>query len=149
MVTPNVGFHSTKEEYPTVVDNIFTFVCAKPMIVQSKEIKRVPTDVTLQIEPGFILTIFTEPGMSERAGEVFPGPYVLDSSLPKKILEIPIQNHAGSPLHLMEGQIIAKGYLTQVAEVQIKEIEPVQDGRRQMKRTTPQKKNTDVKFEVK
>jgi dUTPase len=119
------------------------------MIVQSKEIKRVLTDITLEIEPGFVLTIFTEPGMAEKAAQVFPGPYVLDSSVPKKVLEIPLQNLAGSPLHLMEGQVIAKGYLTQVAEVQIKEIEPVQDGRQKMKRTTPQKKNTDVKFEVK
>lgn len=149
MVTPNVGFNDKHGYPPKLEDNIFTFVCAKPMIIQSKEIKRVPTDITLEIEPGYILTIFTETGMSEKAAEVFPGPHVLDDSTPKKVLEIPIQNHGGSPLHLMEGQIIAKGYLTQVAEVQIKEIEPVQDGRQKMKRTTPQKKNTDVKFEVK
>jgi dUTPase len=149
MIAPNVGFHSKKDEYPTMVDNIFVFSCAKPSIVQSKEIKRVPTDVTLEIEPGYILTIFTDAGMAEKASQVFPGPYVLDSTAPKKILEIPIQNQAGSPLHIMEGQVIAKGYLTQVAEVQIKEIEPVASGRQKMKRTQPQKKNTDIKFEVK
>jgi dUTPase len=149
MVTSNVGFNDKHGYPPKLEDNIFTFVCAKPMIIQSKEIKRVLTDVTLEIEPGFILTVFTEAGISEKAAQVFPGPYVLDSSTPKKVLEIPVQNLAGSPLHLMEGQIIAKGYLTQVAEVQIKEIEPVQGGRQKMERTTPQKKNTDVKFEVK
>lgn len=144
----NVGFHSKKGTPPKVEDNIFTFECAKPSVIQSKEIKRVQTDITLEIEPGFILTIFTETGIAEKAGQVFPGPYILDSTSPKKILEIPIQNLAGSPLHLMEGQIIAKGYLTQVSEVQIREIEPNQE-RQPMKRTQPQKKNTDIKFEVK
>jgi dUTPase len=136
----NVGFHSKKGIPPKVEDNIFIFECAKPMVVQ--------TDVTLEIEPGYILTIFTETGLAEKAAEVFPGPYVLDSTTPKKLLEIPVQNHAGGPLHLMEGQVIAKGYLTQVAEVQIKEIEPKAE-RAPMKRTQPQKKNTDIKFEVK
>jgi dUTPase len=144
----NVGFHSKKGIPPKVEDNIFIFECAKPMVVQSKEIKRIQTDVTLEIEPGYILTIFTETGLAEKAAEVFPGPYVLDSTTPKKLLEIPVQNHAGGPLHLMEGQVIAKGYLTQVAEVQIKEIEPKAE-RAPMKRTQPQKKNTDIKFEVK
>lgn len=148
MITPNVGFHSKKDKHPTVIDNIFVFSCAKPTVIQSSEIKRVQTNITLEIEPGYVLTIFTEPGLYEKAAEVFPGPYVLDSSTPKKVLEIPIRNVAGSPLHLMDGQVIAKGYLTQVAEVQIKEIEP-QAERTQMKRTQPQKKNTDIKFEVK
>jgi dUTPase len=144
----NVGFHSKKGNPPRVEDNIFIFECAKPIIIQSKEIKRVPTDLTLEIEPGYVLTIFTETGLSEKAAEVFPGPYVLDSTTPKKLLEIPVYNHAGSPLHVMEGQVIAKGYLTQVSEVQITEIEP-QAERTPMKRTQPQKKNTDIKFEVK
>jgi dUTPase len=145
----NLGFHNKKGDPPRVEDNILTFECAKPMIVQSNEIKRVLTDVTLDIEPGYILTIFTEPGLYERAAEVFPGPYVLDSSSPNKVLEIPIRNHAGSPLHLMDGQVIAKGYLTQVAEVQIREIEPEQEERRPMQRTQPAKKNPDIKFEIK
>lgn len=145
----NVGFYNQKGSPAEIEGNIFTFKCAKPMVVQSSEIKRVQTDITLEIEPGFVLTIFTEPGLYEKAAEVFPGPFVLDSSVPKRVLEIPIQNHSGSPLHLMEGQILAKGYLTQVAEVRIKEIGPVETGRQQMKRTQPQKKNTDIKFEVK
>jgi dUTPase len=144
----NVGFYSNKGTAPKVEDNIFTFECAKPVVIQSKEIKRVQTDLTLEIEPGYILTIFTESGLFEKAAEVFPGPYVLDSTTPKKLLEIPVYNHAGSPLHVMEGQVIAKGYLTQVAKVQIKEIEP-QAVRTPMTRTQPQKKNTDIKFEVK
>lgn len=144
----NVGFHSKKGTPPKVEDNIFTFECAKPMVIQSKEIKRVQTDVTLEIEPGYILTIFTEPGLAEKAAEVFPGPFVLDSTTPKKLLEIPVQNHGGSPIHLMEGQVIAKGYLTQVAEIKIKGVEPQQQAQ-PMKRTRPQKKNTDIKFEVK
>ncbi len=144
----NVGFYSKKGTPPKVEDNIFTFECAKPMVVQSSEIKRIQTDVTLEIAPGYILTIFTEPGLYEKAAEVFPGPYVLNSSTPKQLLEIPVRNAGGSPLHLMEGQVIAKGYLTQVAKVEIREIEP-QAERTPMKRTQPQKKNTDIKFEVK
>ncbi len=144
----NVGFHSKKGTPPKVEDNIFTFECARPMVIQSSEIKRVQIDVTLEIAPGYILTIFTEPGLYEKAAEVFPGPYVLNSSTPKQLLEIPVRNAAGSPLHLMEGQVIAKGYLTQVAKVEIREIEP-QAERTPMKRTQPQKKNTDIKFEVK
>ncbi len=144
----NIGFHNKKGIPLKVEDNIFTFECAKPMVIQPSEIKRVQTDITLEIEPGYVLTIFTESGLYEKAAEVFPGPYILDSSAPKKILEIPVRNAAGSPLHLMEGQVIAKGYLTQVAKVQIKEIEP-QAARTPMKRTQPQKKNTDIKFEVK
>ena len=144
----NVGFHSKKGTPPKVEDDIFSFSCAKPMIIQSSEIKRIQTDVTLEIEPGYVLTIFTEAGLYEKAAEVFPGPYVLDSTTTKQILEIPVRNSAGSPLHLMEGQVIAKGYLTQVAKVEIKEIEPKAE-RTQMKRTQPQKKNTDIKFEVK
>ena len=118
------------------------------MVVQASEIKRIQTDITLEIEPGYILTIFTEAGLYEKAAEVFPGPYILDSSTPKRLLEIPVRNAAGSPLHLMDGQVIAKGYLTQIAEVQIKEIEP-KAVREPMRRTQPQKKNTDIKFEVK
>lgn len=144
----NVGFHNNKGTPPKVEDNIFTFECAKPIVIQSKEIKRVQTDLTFEIAPGYVLTIFTESGLFEKAAEVFPGPYILDSTTSKKLLEIPIYNHAGSPLHLMEGQVVAKGYLTQVAEVKIKEIEPKAE-RTPMKRTQPQKKNTDIKFEVK
>jgi dUTPase len=145
----NVGFNDKHGYPPKLEDNIFTFVCAKPMIVQPSEIKRVPTDVSLEIAEGYVLTLYTPSSLFEHAAEIFPGPYVLDSTADKRILEVPIRNVAGSALHLMEGQVIAKGYLTQVAEVSIKEIEPVQDGRQKMKRTTPQKKNTDVKFEVK
>ena len=145
----NIGFYSQSGDAPEIEDNIFTFKCAKAMIIQSSEIKRISTNITLEIDPGFVLTIFTESGLYEKAAGVFPGSLVLDSSVPKKVLEIPIQNHSRSPLHLMEGQIIAKGYLTQVAEVRIKEIEPVETGRKPMKRTLPQKRNTNIKFEVK
>lgn len=145
----NLGFHSKKGGEPKVEDNILTFECAKPMIVQHNEIKRIPTDITLEIEPGYILTIFTESGLYEKAAEVFPGPYVLDSATPVKLLEIPVRNHAGSPLHIMDGQVIAKGYLTQVSEVQIREIEPVTEERHPMKRTRPAPKNPDIKFEIK
>ena len=101
MITPNVGFHSKKDTYPTVIDNIFIFSCAKPMIIQASEIKRVQTDITLEIEPGYVLTIFTETGLFEKAAAVFPGPYVLDSSTPKQLLALPVRHSAGSPLHLM------------------------------------------------
>ncbi len=145
----NVGFHNKKGTPPEIEDNIFTFSCAKPVIIQSSEIKRVLTDVTLEIDPGFVLTIVSASNIYEKAAEIFPGPFVLDHKTPKKVLEIPIRNHAGAPLHLMEGEIIGRGYLTQIAEVQIKEIEPIETGRQKMKRSQPQKKNTDIKFEVK
>lgn len=145
----NLGIYNQKGDPAEIEDNIITFKCSKPSVIQSSEIKRVVTDLTLEVEPGFVLTIFTEPGLYEKAAEVFPGPFVLDSSTPKRVLEIPIRNHSGSPLHIMDGQIIAKGYLTQVAEVQVKEIEPVGTERKPMKRTQPQKRNTDIKFEVK
>lgn len=144
-----LGFHNKKGNPPKVEDNIFTFECAKPIVVQSQEIKRVLTDVTLEIDPGYVLTIFTAPNLYEQAAEVFPGPYVLDSSTPVKLLEIPIRNHAGSPLHLMDSQVLAKGYLTQVAEAQIREIEPEKEERRPMQRTQPTRKNPDIKFEIK
>lgn len=145
----NVGYHHRKGSPVEMENNIFTFSCSKPEVIQSSEIKKIQTDITLEVAQGYVLTIFTASNLFEQAAEVFPGPYVLDSNTPKKILEIPVRNHARNPLHLMEGTVIARGYLTQVAEVVIREIEPMGEGRQKMKRTVPQKKNSNIKFEVK
>jgi len=142
----NVGFHNKKGVEAPIEDNIFTFVCAKPVIIQSSEIKKIPTDITLEIEPGYVLTIFSTPSIYEKAAEVFPGTLVIDGTVPRQILEIPVKNHAGNPLHLMEGAVIARGYLTQVAKVEIEEIEPVSD--KKPVRTTPIRKGSKIKFEV-
>ena len=144
----NIGFNSETGSPAVIEDNIFTFSCAKPIIVQPSEIKKVQTGITLQVEPGFVLNIVSAPSIYEHAAEVFPGPYVLDSSVPKKSLEIPIRNHGRNPLHLMIGSVIARGYLTKIAEISIKEIGPVESKKRTMERTRPSKKNTDIKFEV-
>jgi dUTPase len=145
----NVGFHSKKDAEPEIEDNIFTFSCAKPIIIQPSEIKKVQTDITLEIDPGFILNIISAPNIYNQAAEVFPGPYVIDQKTPKSILEIPIRNHGRDPLHLMEGSVIARGYLTQVAEIHIKKIEPVTKTRNPVKRGQPSRKGRAVKFEVK
>ena len=144
----NIGVYSKKNIDLKIDDNIITFTCSKPMVIQSSEIKRVQTDIMLEIESGFILTIFTEPSIYEMAAEVFPGPYILDSGSPKKMLEIPIRNNAGSPLHLLENAVIARGYLTEISKVSVKEIEPVQETKSSRKKSTPAKRNTDIKFEV-
>lgn len=143
----NVGYYNKKGTEAVIKDNIFTFSCSKPVIIQSSEIKKIQTGVTLDIESGYVLTIVSDPNIYNRAAEVFPGPYVIDNNSPKSVLEIPVRNHAGSPLHLMEGAVIARGYLTQIAEINIKEIEPEPEVK-PMRKSTPIKKGSKIKFEV-
>ncbi len=143
----NVGFHNKKGSPAEIEDNIFTFSCAKPVIIQSAEIEKVSTGITLEIDAGYVLNIVSAPNIYEKSAEVFPGPYVIYSGAPKGVLEIPVRNHARVPLHLMEGSVVAHGYLTQVADVHIKEIEQPNTKRTQ-KKTTPAKRGGSIKFEV-
>jgi dUTPase len=144
----NIGFHNKREVPANIENNVLIFSCAKPIIIQPSEIRKVQTDITLRVEPGFVLNIISDPNIYSRDAEVFPGTFVLDSSAPEGLLEIPIRNHGKTPLNLMDGALVARGYLSRIVEISIEEITPIGPEKRRRGRIRPAQNTTNVKFEV-
>jgi len=128
-------------------DHILNFPCLQPTIIQPGEIKKVPTGITLKIEKGNILTIYTPSELWQIAAEVFPAVLILDHSAPETPLEIPVRNSGRNQLNLLAGQTVACGIGSKITSIQIQEFEPVSK-KTSVVTNRPQKKNPDVKFEI-
>lgn len=128
-------------------DHILNFTCIQPMIIQPGEIKKVPTGITLKIEKGSILTIYTPSELWQIAAEVFPAVLILDHSAPEIPLEIPVRNSSRNQLNLLSGHTVACGIVSKITSIQIQEFEPVSK-KPSVVENRPPKKNPDVKFEI-
>jgi dUTPase len=132
----------------TVDDNILTFFCERPIVVQPVEIQKVKVAAALQIVKGAVLNISTSKELAERAAEIFPAMIVLDHTFEGELL-IPVRNNGRNPLHLMGGQVIARGYLIKVQKIEPHRFELLSEADRIKAKTKPQKKNPNFQFEVK
>lgn len=129
-----------------VQDNLLTFGCVEPVVIQTTEIQKVKVGMSFQIEKGYVLNISTCPGLYEQAGEVFPALITLDHTHAGELM-IPVRNNGRNPLNLMRGVVIAQAYVSKVEEVEMEEFEADTPSTK-MPRTKPQKKNTGPSFEI-
>lgn len=139
---------SSKEEAHGVAvqDNLLTFSCTQPSIIQSAEIQKVKVGMSFQIEKGYVLNISTWPGLYEQAGEVFPALIVLDHTHTGELM-IPVRNNGRNPLNLMPGVVIAQAYVSKVEKLEMEEV-AAETPSTKMSKTRPQKKNAGPKFEI-
>lgn len=129
-------------------DGVLIFLAAKPIIIQSSEIMKVQTGLSVRVPLGYVLNISTAPPLSVKAGELFPGLMAISPSEEEVELNLPVRNSGRNVLNIMAGQTVAIGHVLKTEEVIIKDFEPrdwklVSDGE-----SKPQKKNPNIKFEI-
>lgn len=130
-------------------DGVISLLCSQPTVIQPGEIKKVQTGLTLKITEGYAFTLYTAPLLWQKAAEIFPAVLVLDHSAPETPLEIPVRNSGRSQLNLLTGQTLALGILVKVENVELEEFTPSPTTDPADKVSRPQKRNTDVRFEIK
>lgn len=146
-----IDFHNVNKEGiigATLVDGKIIFSAVRPIVIQSSEIMKVQTDLVIRVEKGFVLNISTHPDLAQKGAELFPGLITVDSSANSKPLEFPVKNNGRSALNLMRQGIIAVGYSSKVQKIEIGEFQPELEPSSKDSRSTPQRKNPNIKFEV-
>lgn len=132
-----------KAALPAVENNILIFNSASPVILQSTEIKRVKTGLIVKIEENYSLQIGIHPALQDKDISVFPGVLIIDSSHTGELL-IPLQNHGRGQVNLLPNEIIARGILTKIEEIEIVEL-ALEEPKSSKEQTKPQKKNIEFK----
>lgn len=137
-----LGFRTlnNKAALPEVENNILTFRSAAPVILQAAEIKRVRTGLVVQVEENYSLQIEIHP---ELQAKEISGALVVDSSHAGELL-IPLQNNGRGQVNLLPGELIARGVVTKIEEIEIVELAP-EDPKPSKGRTRPQKKGIEFK----
>lgn len=134
-----------------VEERTIYFSAIQPQVIQPSEIMRVPVNVVIKIaDDNGILEIKTHPKLSDRVGELFPAIICIDNKSPEVPVEIPIRNCGRNPIHLMAREPIAIGHLLTTEPIEPEDFHyepPKKKGPTQ--RSAPQKRNQNVRFEVK
>lgn len=130
-------------------DEVIPLLCSQPTVVQPGEIKKVQTGITLKVEAGYALTIYTAPFLWQKAAEIFPAVLVLDHSAPEVPLELPVRNSGRSQLNLLVGQTLAIGIVVKTEPIELEEFTPAPTTTSSGKVSRPPKRNPDVRFEIK
>lgn len=137
------GFSGEEQE------GVITLRCSQPSIIQPGEIKKVQTGITLKVEKGYALTVYTAPFLWDKAAEIFPAVLVIDHAAPETPLQLPIRNAGRSQLNLLVGQVLAFGIGVKTEVLEKEEFTPTNLSNSPAKVNLPQKRNTDVNFEIK
>ncbi len=143
--------HRTKEGNPTItaMGDKLAFCLDRPTVIQPSEIIKVQTTTIIKVPQGYLLTIVTAPELYNKAGEVFPACLTIDASSNEQALEIPIRNSSRNQLNLMQGNLIAFGYISKIEDIQIGSLKTEQGNVVQPEKSRPQKKQDgNIKFEL-
>lgn len=146
-----VYFHKIKKNDPNGVvlaEGVLHFCATRPTVVQPSEIMKVPVNVVVRVVGNVVLNISTHPKLVERAGTLFPALLTLDKMSPEEPLELAVKNEGRNPLHLMPDQLVGIGYLLPIEQIEPEEFS-ISVASRESPKSKPQKRNKDVKFEVK
>jgi dUTPase len=129
-------------------DGVLVFLAAKPIIIQSSEIMKVQTGLSVRVPFGYVLNISTAPALAVKAGELFPGLMAVSWSEQEVELELPVRNCGRNVLNIMSQQTIAIGHVIKTEEVNVKALEPQNWKSVSNAESKPQKKNSNFKFEI-
>lgn len=146
-----VYFSKIKDSDPNgiiLVEGVLHFCATKPVVVQPSEIMKVPINSAIRVAGKVVLNIGTHPDLAEKVGEVFPGTVTLNELSIVKPLELAVRNAGRNPINIMPEDSVGIGYLVPIEHIEPEEfsIETVQ---REKMKSTPPKKNRDIRFEVK
>jgi len=125
----------------------FSFKASRPIIVQPSEIMKVQTDLVVRVPEGCILSIVSSHALFRRTGELFPANLVITSMDSDFVLELPIRNCGRNPINIMPEQEIASGFVLASVDVEIGEFDLLAE-QSAPKKSSPQKKNSNIKFEL-
>lgn len=129
-------------------DGVLVFLAAKPTIVQPSEIMKVQTGLSVRVPFGYVLNISTAPALAIKAAELFPGLMAVSASEQEVELELPVRNSGRNALNIMAGQTLAVGHVVKTEEINIKDFEPQDWKLVSNAESKPQKKNPNIKFEI-
>jgi dUTPase len=132
-----------------VVNDVFVFTCNKPTEIQPGEIKKVPTGVVLTVDRGYVVNVTTHPALAEKVGQLFPACVTLTYDEPEEYLTFAVHNGGRNPFRLMPGDPIARGFAAPIEPVEKDTYTPKVQEPVKMERSTPQRRNADIQFEVK
>ena len=128
--------------------NRIFFTLSQPVVIQPGEIKKVPTGATIKPPVGTIILVSTPESLYSRALEIFPAVLILDYTTPEKVLEIPIRNGGRNQINLKEGEVIATAHLVLVEDWNLQAFSPKTAEENRASKTQPQRKNSDITFEI-
>lgn len=129
---------------PYIENNILTFNCIKPIIIQPTEIKRIKTGLIVEIEKNYILQIGIHTVLQEKNISIVPGILTINSSYNEELF-ISIQNKGRGQVNVFVGDAIATGTVIKIEEVEIIESE-IEKIKRSQEKNIPQKK--DIEFKI-
>lgn len=138
----------TKDETILYEGGALVFLASKPIIVQPSEIMKVITGVSIRVPTGYVINISTAADLAARAAELFPGLIAVSPSEEEIELSFPVRNNGRNPLSIMKGQIVAVGYVVKTEEVNLTISEPQNGKQVSPAESKPQKKNPNIKFEI-
>lgn len=142
-----VGFAVNKiGTSPIPYDDLLVFFSSVPIVLQPSEIKRVQTGVHLRIERGYVLNIITDKDLYEKGVSIFPGTLSLNSSFSGELL-IPLHNLGRNQVNLQEKSQIAWGHVIKAEPITLEAI-VLEEASKKKDKSTPPKKNPDIKFEI-
>lgn len=130
-----------------VLDGVLIFTASKGTEIQSGEIKKVSTGIILQVPEGCVIQVTTHPSLIEKAIQLFPACTSLTPNLPEDYLMLPIHNVGRNTFHVRPGDALARGFVSPIENIDKHLYEP-QIPTKVSRSTRPQKKNSDIKFEV-
>jgi len=132
-------------------ENRILFYAARDLIVQPSEIMKVPTDVTIKVPEGFILQLSTHPSLIALASELFPSTIIIGPEDGEYEVIIPVKNNGRNPLTIRSHAAISAGRVlaTITTSIEYNSFEPKKVQAVAPASSFPQKRNKDVKFEIK
>lgn len=147
----NLGYHRIHpQNFPglNTQGTLPDLSCTDYVTIQSGEIKRLPTDVVLNVAPGFALFLTTSEYLKQSVCELFPAVVVVDSLSDKSELQIAVKNSGRNQINLKPGDTIAKGLLLVTQQPQVEEFTSEVEVDPQITLNRPQRKNAEVKFDL-
>ncbi len=143
------GLHGESLSDVISMDGNYTvsFRCADAVIIQASEIKTVRVNLLMEIDEGYLLNVYPSTFLTGQSITLFPSPFIIDNSHTGEV-SLRLQNCGRNQINLNRGQPMAKGYLTKIFKVKLKEHDFAE--KTLVKRPSrSQRKDTDIQFEVK
>ena len=124
------------------------FTNPKPIIIQPSEIIKISMGTVMKLPEGYIGIISTHPRLLGKACELFPSTVIRSARSPDAELELAIRNSGRNQVNLMQDDPIGVGYISQIHEIDARELDVDILKKSELPSTSPQKKNP-FNFEIK
>lgn len=143
----NINYTTDNTGSLEIVDGVLVFTANKGLEIQSGEIKKVPTGVILRVPSGYVLHLTTHPSLIEKAVQLFPACTSITSDSPEDYMLLPLHNVGRNTFNIRPGDVLVRGFVSPIEKID-KQLYKPKVPEKVSRGSRPQKKNSDIKFEV-